>query len=226
MRYSLAPYSYLRLGERGVLWLNVRSDRYIGQHRSAVRGLGSIVKGWRSAVDDEATADISTANAERLVARELLIPGDSGRSAEPPALPIPSASLRPDRRLVSPCHILRFRAACRTINEARNRSLEFVLDHTRERKGERAWRESDMERTQRLVNIFRRMRALSYGPHNECLKDSLTLMEFLAAYELHPTLVMGVRVRPFAAHCWVQAEGVVLTDHESTVQRYSPILAI
>ncbi len=38
-------------------------------------------------------------------------------------------------------------------------------------------------------------------------------------------LVFGVTM-PFSAHCWVQAEDVVLTDTLDIVRRYQPIFAV
>jgi hypothetical protein len=45
-----------------------------------------------------------------------------------------------------------------------------------------------------------------------CLFDSLCLMRFLLACGVAAELVFGVRGRPFAAHCWVESEGVILDD--------------
>lgn len=45
-----------------------------------------------------------------------------------------------------------------------------------------------------------------------CLFDSLCLMRFLLAHGLKADLVFGVRARPFAAHCWVECDGIILDD--------------
>ncbi len=56
-----------------------------------------------------------------------------------------------------------------------------------------------------------------------CLFDSLALMNFLLAFGHKPEIVMGVRATPFAAHCWVESDGVCLNDAAETCQSYTPI---
>lgn len=77
-----------------------------------------------------------------------------------------------------------------------------------------------------LVNRFNRLRVWFYSAENACLKDSLILADFLLSCGALPTLVIGVRSRPFAAHAWVQCGDMVLNDALETVQRYTPIVAI
>lgn len=59
-----------------------------------------------------------------------------------------------------------------------------------------------------------------------CLLDSLALCQWLARRSAFARLVIGVKLDPFAAHCWVQLESVVLNDAPDRVARYVPILAI
>lgn len=40
-----------------------------------------------------------------------------------------------------------------------------------------------------------------------CLFRSLTLLTLMERRALHPTLVIGVRPRPFSAHAWVELHG-------------------
>lgn len=59
-----------------------------------------------------------------------------------------------------------------------------------------------------------------------CLFDSLCLMRFLLAHGLGADLVFGVRARPFAAHCWVECEGVVLDDGGETCASFAEIARV
>ena len=59
-----------------------------------------------------------------------------------------------------------------------------------------------------------------------CLSDSLALMHWLAAKGEGATLVFGVKLDPFAAHCWVQCEDVLLNDHPERVERFARIRTI
>lgn len=59
-----------------------------------------------------------------------------------------------------------------------------------------------------------------------CLSDSLALMRWLAGHGEGATLVFGVKLDPFAAHCWVQSGDVLLNDHPERVERFARIRAI
>lgn len=59
----------------------------------------------------------------------------------------------------------------------------------------------------------------------ECLVRSALLMRFLHARGLDADWVFGVRLHPFAAHCWVQAGDVCLNDDVERLTAYTPILA-
>lgn len=73
-----------------------------------------------------------------------------------------------------------------------------------------------------LVGRFERIRPW-YPRARVCLFDSLALMNFLLAFGHKPEIVMGVRATPFAAHCWVESDGVCLNDAAETCQSYTPI---
>jgi hypothetical protein len=70
------------------------------------------------------------------------------------------------------------------------------------------------------------MRVFLFSSREECLHDSLAVLEFLARHELFPTWVFGVRARPFAAHCWVQHADIVLNDTFEHVSSYVPIMVV
>jgi len=76
------------------------------------------------------------------------------------------------------------------------------------------------------VASFMRLRPLALTSHDRCLKDSLTLILFLASRGLFPQWVVGVRVHPFGAHSWVQSQGVVLNDLAERVRHYQAILVV
>jgi hypothetical protein len=59
-----------------------------------------------------------------------------------------------------------------------------------------------------------------------CLLDSLALVNFLARRGLFAHLVMGVKLNPFAAHCWVQHQDVILNDVFDRASAFTPILVV
>lgn len=60
----------------------------------------------------------------------------------------------------------------------------------------------------------------------QCLRDSLALIDFLAARGVGASLVFGVMTEPFGAHCWVQSERAILNDQVDNISRFTPILAL
>jgi hypothetical protein len=59
-----------------------------------------------------------------------------------------------------------------------------------------------------------------------CLPDSLALLDFLARRRLFADLVLGVKLNPFGAHCWVQTDQVILNDAVDRVNAHTPILVV
>jgi hypothetical protein len=62
--------------------------------------------------------------------------------------------------------------------------------------------------------------------HDQCLSRSVAMARRLAALGLPADLVIGVRLRPFAAHSWVQAGAWLVNDRIDTVRTYTPILSV
>jgi hypothetical protein len=84
----------------------------------------------------------------------------------------------------------------------------------------------DMAAARKLVSVYYHLRVWTFTHRQRCLLDSLTLLEFLSAYGLHPLLVFAVRFRPFAAHAWLQHEDLVLNGTPTFVRAYTPILVV
>lgn len=61
---------------------------------------------------------------------------------------------------------------------------------------------------------------------DRCLPRSLALAMLLARYGCRCQLVIGVKLHPFAAHCWVQSEHLVLNESVEEAARYTPILIL
>lgn len=59
-----------------------------------------------------------------------------------------------------------------------------------------------------------------------CLLDSLSLLHWLGPRRSAVTLIFGVKLDPFAAHCWVQSNDLVLNDRVETVAAFTPVRVI
>lgn len=80
-------------------------------------------------------------------------------------------------------------------------------------------------RGKRCARAFEQAKLLRRA-EGQCLPRSLALALCLAHRGDRPHLVLGVHLRPFKAHCWVQSGDAVLNDSAEEVLRYRPILII
>lgn len=62
--------------------------------------------------------------------------------------------------------------------------------------------------------------------HDKCLSRSIALARYLAVRGLPADLVIAVRLRPFAAHAWVQSGQWLVNDRIDTIRSYTPIMAV
>lgn len=89
-------------------------------------------------------------------------------------------------------------------------------------------RSADAPTEARLVDRASRfLAARRYLPVKpNCLVDSLALMRFLGPLAVGTTLMFGVKLEPFAAHCWVQFESLLLNDRSDYVERFVPVRTV
>jgi hypothetical protein len=135
-----------------------------------------------------------------------------------------------DRRpAITAGHVVSFIIACLKARLAlRFRPIASVVARVSARKARlsRSRTELNMESVREHVATYVHLRPLLYTAKDACLFDALALSNFLARYKISATWVFGVQTAPFAAHCWLQHEGVVLNDTPDNVRRYAPILAV
>jgi Transglutaminase-like superfamily len=162
----------------------------------------------------------------------LLEPAAAGKNPEPVQAPPPEAALSDDGTgagrvglttvfafvvaSVFAKFVLRFWRFERVVNRVAARNA-------RHRDPARPF---DLERARQLMDAFARLRVFLFSTREECLHDSLAVLEFLARHDLFPSWVFAVRARPFAAHCWVQHAGVICNDTVEHVSGYVPIMVV
>ncbi|MES2450686.1 MAG: lasso peptide biosynthesis B2 protein [Pseudomonadota bacterium] len=61
---------------------------------------------------------------------------------------------------------------------------------------------------------------------DNCLGQSIAIAHDMLARGLRPDVVLGVRLGPFNAHCWVQCENRLVNDRFDMVRTFTPILVI
>jgi hypothetical protein len=244
-RYALAHHVFVCIQDEHVVFLDVRRDRYFTLRAEQTRALADVVRGWpigdaANAAAMRATSDAALGAAlAPLLERGLLTGAEQfGKDAAPIALEAPvdelSAESYEGAPRVDALALFRFvKAACAASVALRYRRFDGVIERARQRR--RALdacaagsMESSIDRSRAhdLVAKFAWLRPLFFTSKNACLFEALALGKFLASYGLHPRWVFGVQARPFAAHCWLQQDGIVFNDAVEYVGQYTPIMVV
>lgn len=194
-----------------LLMLDLRRDRYFQLDPANTASL----RQWRDNRLEEGE------DLARLLDRGLLVPGEqpigSGwtmhripdRSLLDASVPAQAASASILAELA-----LTFWRARRSLR----RGLEYAVDEVRRRKAPDQATDPGA-----CLARFRAGRRLIPVASN-CLTDSLALAAFLARRNVRADLVFGVKLDPFAAHCWLQTDDVILNDAADIVTSFTPIL--
>jgi len=236
-RYGLASHVFVCRDEEYVVVLDLRQDRYFTLDAAKSAALGIEIPGWPAlAPHGDSPATAVDAVAAPLQRRGWLLesPRDS-KDATPVRIQAPEAELvegadfSQARVKIGPGLLFSFVAASVFAKLAlRFWRFERVVKRVARRRARCAGAGGplDMERAQQLIAAFGCMRVFLFSSRDECLHDSLTVVEFLARYGLYPSWVFGVRARPFQAHCWVQHGGMVFNDSVEQVSAYVPIMVV
>jgi len=217
----------------GLIFLDLHSERYFSLPRADCISLSKFVKGW-PACSEATLAAVNSQVAESLVKRGLLTQDlQLGKPMEEVRVKVLDA-IEPAGRTLEGESRIRFQHAVRfamsyCMVSARMRVLGFesvILGLKRRNTYLANNRYSDPVNLKSVLNAFQRIRPLFYTARDRCLVDCLVLIEFLQRSGITANLVIGVEVRPFTAHAWVQHEGTVLTDWRANVQDLTPILVV
>ena len=110
----------------------------------------------------------------------------------------------------------------------KRRPFEALLHNLQRRKDchRRAGTQCSVAQIREHVKVFSWLRPFAYAESDACLFDSVVLTDFLFRQGIAADFLVGVRIRPFAAHSWVQAQGFALNDLPEYLAAYTPILSI
>lgn len=236
-RYALAEHVFVCVAGEHLVLLDVKADRYWSVEAARTAGLGALVPGWP--VRDRRRGSLLIEHdpheiddvVEIFRRHGLLAEGSvGGKDAAPVVAETPVTELICDTAFEGPnpgSGWLRFLAASLTAKLIlRLAPFEGVIRRVRCRRQSAPSTSLDVERARRLVESFVRHRVFLFSSRDECLFDSLALLEFLATHGLYPDWVFGIQTRPFAAHCWVQHGGTVFNDTAEHVSGYTPIMIV
>jgi hypothetical protein len=180
---------------------------------------------FRQVRSQPAMASAAQAHAARqLLATGLFREAISGGNLSPTAVPRPGATLLdaipPNAGLVAPLRA--WRAVARARKRLRTHSLLEIVEAHRTRRRLAA---HDSTGAEDAARAFLAARAMVPVERN-CLLDALALLDWLGNRSGDATLVFGVRMNPFRAHCWLQTDRLLLTDAADAVGALVPVLAV
>ncbi|WP_447756582.1 lasso peptide biosynthesis B2 protein [Sphingopyxis fribergensis] len=215
-----------------LIFLDLRDDSYVSLEEKFTRPIGARLGIPLTATDDARSEDASADELEALIAdlHEARLLAADREAGKPAILLSHPADIRELPRFgvggpaVRARHVATFAGAfLKAKVMLRFGHIERTARRVARRREARR-RPRDAEEVRELVEIFRKVRPLFMNRRDKCLLDALTLIEFLARFDVYPSWNFGVRTNEFLAHCWVQDEGLVYDDDLENVCDYNVIM--
>lgn len=237
-KYWIAQHVHLCVTDNYAVLLDLRRDKYIGVPREHMPALAASVVGWPATPQSNTLPDNAPSRSADVLLNKMLSTGmlttdpTAGKDARPLVMSSPQfAAIEADlerRPQITAQNVWQVMAAAATAKALLKwRPIEAVVARVKKRKELRcAAGEFDLDAARPLVEAFVYLRPLFFTTKDECLFDSLVLVELLARHDLFPDWIIGVSTNPFKAHSWVHANDRVLNDQPERVARFTPILAV
>jgi hypothetical protein len=216
MGWRLAPGTgYCEAGGE-LVFLDLSRDKYL-----ALRG------GDRAAFERLRDGEQNDSDAmTRLVGTSLIRRCDGAGDLRPAATAVPVRDLAAHADAsFSLATSFRAALALRWARRAmRPRAIAATVERLRKTKRELAVAGHEAA----IVDIALRYAACRWliPVQTRCLVDALALDHILLSRRLACSLVFGVRLDPFAAHCWLQTPETILTGTSAEALNYTPILVV
>lgn len=228
MDYHLAPHLSFGFIDTDAVVLDLMADRYFRLGVCYAATLRSLASAGVASCDAGSLAD--------LVERQLLLAGP-GEVPRPAFAPRPAESAIEHGRMPLRGGRQAIRIPVREILTARLLAGQWMRWGGLLRTVAR-WRE---QRARSLLQARNRkpsrdaVRAIAcsfaagrrYFPAKRCcVPDSLALARCLWRRGADAQLYFGVRLAPFAAHCWVQAGDLLLSDPIDSIAEFTPVFEL
>lgn len=238
--YHLADHAFMCMADDHLVFLDLRCNKYLclgRKHTEALMRLleGRLIEKMHSTgipIRDCGELDASAA-VQALLKQGLLVRSDECRNLRIRApIVMPSTSIfeaiydhAPRITAIDTWHF--FTSSAIATTDLRFGSIDRAARRISRRKADHAMADVPPDRCtiKELLQAFCRLRPY-YPRRYLCLFDSLALLHFLARYSIFPEWIYGVKLEPFAAHCWVQTGDVVVNDIIDRVRDYTPIMSV
>jgi hypothetical protein len=222
MALTIRDNLYFCLANEQLVFLDLASDRYQAAPPACAQAFGRLAKTTHPSAED---LDALTP----LLKRGFLVPSEHLHDTAPTSPRKAERSIF-DRNRRSPSlwwvgEALAYQMSA--MLQLRILPIAKLMHHLRAAKISAIERQHapNPEHTGRLVAAFLATRQL-ISAHEKCLRDSIALTQFLLSHDITATLTLGVQMRPFAAHAWVEAHEMILNDTVDRVRPYTPIFRV
>lgn len=237
-RYFLSKHTYACEISGYAVFLDLKHDHYMAVAGTDVDVLRGSVEGWPMGSRGRDGIDHARNASKQEVVRALVAEGllttnlKAGKLATAARMPAATRSFW-DRERVWPeldrrCLVAFSSAWLRTSASIHTLPIGMIVGRVRRRKDREALQAPlfDIAQARRLTAVHLALQPLFFDATNACLRNSLTLIEFLSRYAIYPSWVFGVRMSPFSAHAWVQYGPIVFTDPVEHIRSYTPLMVI
>jgi hypothetical protein len=203
------------------VFLDVRADRYFQLPIDLDLAFQRLASGRTALPSDKAALDA-------IISRGWIINADQGgRPLLPEATPSPTAEIAPlpslaritDRmKVLALIQMARFdlvRQPFQTLLERMSRSTAALGE------GEA----TDWTSLDHVAAAFAAIGTIIQR-QDRCLPMSIAFKRLCLSRGIRATLVIGVKLDPFVAHCWIQRDECVVNDTLERARLFAPILAV
>jgi hypothetical protein len=218
---GLAPHVHLAHVDGQAVLLDLRADQYVALESRLAMGLECLL-GDRT----ETPSGVDLAAVEQhLRARGYL--DDAAHAVRRAADPVDAVqwpSFRPAPLELRQLHagVSALRALTDVAWSLRRRNIAETIAWLQRARAVRRRRRGAR---QALLDAYHEARPL-FPVKPVCRLDAPAICLHLWRKGWDADLVFGVRLNPFAAHCWAQAERSVLNEPPEFVQQYTPIMTV
>lgn len=196
------------------VFMDLDADRYFGLSQAAEAAFLRLIDGGAAYGADRALLVRSNV---------LAAPGEEGSAAQP--IERAQGDIEPDPRAGTIAVAEAVAAQLLMSRWLRRAGAAEILQRMRAPSRREELDRPLLEARARRIAAAFRASIMLVRASDRCLPRSIGLLSVCHRHRVFPTLVFGVRVDPFAAHCWVQLGPRVLTGDYDHVRLFTPIRA-
>ena len=237
-KYWIPRDTYVCATRGGFVFLDLRRNRYFAISEHQGHALSACVHDWpsnpadcssnaHSSVPSEQVAELL--NCGLLTSQATASKSSAAKSISLEGLMACAMDLCSTRPRIRGHHVFNFVRACVwTTCVTRLFSLSTIVSAVRRRKARKAPLQAafNAREAAALAEVFRLLRPWAYRADGHCIHHALAVLRFLSYYGFFPIWVIGVTLRPWRAHSWVQYDALVLDTTPNRVTAFTPILTV